>query len=118
MIGLPIVAEGFTSLIPASRVQPEPSWGAPLLKNQDQAWVLARQRVPTGLVAAPTTPSMEQHQGMMVSQNVFPTMVTAQNGANLCGNFLRIFGGVTLGSFPVKMTSIYFKIDSSYLAAL
>ena len=31
---------------------------------------------------------------------------------------LGFFGGVTLGNFPVKMTSIYFKIDSTYLAAL
>ena len=53
---------------------------------------LAAGRVPTGLVAAPTTPNMEHNLGiMMVSQNVFQTMVAAQNGANLCGNFLRIF---------------------------
>ena len=44
-LGLRLMSSDLLPLDPASRVQPEPSWGAPLLKNQDQAWVLAWQRV-------------------------------------------------------------------------
>ena len=76
----------------------------------------AAGRVPTGLVAAPTTPSMERQP----RYDGFSKCVSNNGGGpEWCKTCVEIslgcFGGVTLGNFPVKMTSIYFKIDSTYL---